>query len=104
MNKHNSPWADPEGGGQGVLTPPENHKNIGFLSNTDPDPLKITKLPSQHSMLAIIGTPAKHHLMVFRWWADDGPFIVVFASQLKKKCQCWTPLTKLSGSAHDSLT
>ena len=31
--------------------PPENHKNIGFLSNTGPDPLKITKLPSQHSVL-----------------------------------------------------
>ena len=37
------------GGGQGVRPhPPENHKNIGFLSNTDPDPLKITKVPSQH--------------------------------------------------------
>ena len=31
--------------------PPENHKNIEFLSNTGPKPLKITKLPSQHSML-----------------------------------------------------
>ena len=31
--------------------PLKNHKNIGFLSNTGPDPLKITKLPSQHSML-----------------------------------------------------
>ena len=41
-------------GGQGVWTPPlhpKNHKNIGFLSNSGPDPLKITKLPSQHSML-----------------------------------------------------
>ena len=38
------------GGGQGVRTPPlENYKNIGFLSNTGPVPLKITKLPSQHS-------------------------------------------------------
>ena len=42
--------ADPEGG-QGVRTPLKNHKNIGFLSNTGLDPLKITKLPSQHSML-----------------------------------------------------
>ena len=40
--------ADPEG----VRTPPlENYKNIGFLSNTGPVPLKITKLPIQHSML-----------------------------------------------------
>ena len=38
--------ADPDGG-QGVRTPlpppPKNHKNIGFLSNTGPDPLKIHK-------------------------------------------------------------
>ena len=39
------------GGGQEVRTPLENYKNKGFLSNTAPDPLKITKLPSQHSML-----------------------------------------------------
>ena len=39
--------ADPEGG-TGVLDPHlENHK----LSNTGLDSLKITKLPSQHSML-----------------------------------------------------
>ena len=31
--------------------PPENLKNIGFLSNTGSDPLKITKLLIQHSML-----------------------------------------------------
>ena len=41
--------ADPEGGrGSG---PAEKSQNIGFLSNTGLDPLKITKLPSQHSML-----------------------------------------------------
>ena len=28
--------------------PLKNHKDIGFLSNTGPDLLKITKLPSQH--------------------------------------------------------
>ena len=38
------------GGGRGSGLPLENHKNIGFLSNTGPDPLKITKLPSQQSM------------------------------------------------------
>ena len=34
------------GGGQGVRTPPpplQNHKNLGFLSNTGPDPLKNHK-------------------------------------------------------------
>ena len=35
-------FADPEGGGgAGVRPPPpKNHKNIGFLSNSSPDPLK----------------------------------------------------------------
>ena len=36
------PCADPEGG-QGVRTPMKNHKNIAFLSNTGPDPLKNRK-------------------------------------------------------------
>ena len=53
-NEHNVvliTWADPEGGGgQGVWTPLKNHKNIGFPNNVDRDPLKITKLPGQHSM------------------------------------------------------
>ena len=31
--------------------PLENYKNLGFLSNTGPEPLKITKLPFQLSML-----------------------------------------------------
>ena len=35
--------------------PPENSQKIGFLSNTGPNPQRITKLPSQHSMLG-------HHL------------------------------------------
>ena len=47
--------------------PLKNHKNIGFLSNTGPDPIKNTKLPSQHSMLG-------HHRR-----ADDGPLLVVFS-------------------------
>ena len=37
--------------GAGHPTPLKNHKNIGFLSTTGPDPLKIRKLSSQHSML-----------------------------------------------------
>ena len=38
-----SAWADPEGGGQRVQTPLKNRKNIGFLCNTGPDPLKNKK-------------------------------------------------------------
>ena len=39
-----SPCADPEGGA-GVRTPPplKNPQNIGFISNTGPDPLKNHK-------------------------------------------------------------
>ena len=47
QKKHyTSTCVDPEGGG-GTAGPdpplPENHKNIGFLSETGPDPLKIHK-------------------------------------------------------------
>ena len=40
-NSHRA-CADPEGGAGGP-DPPENHKIIGFLSNTGPDPLKNHK-------------------------------------------------------------
>ena len=50
-------------GGTGGPDPSENHKNIGFLSNIGSDPLKITKLQSQHSMLDNHRPPsAKRHL------------------------------------------
>ena len=52
------PWADPEGD--------RGPEFIGFPSNIDPDPLKITKLLSQHSMVG--------HYRLARWWVDDGPF------------------------------
>ena len=57
-------YSEGGGGGQGVRTPLENYKNIGFLSNTGPGPLKITKLPIQHSMLA------------FKWRFAGGPLMV----------------------------
>ena len=50
-----------EGAG-GPDSPLKNHKNIGFLSTTGPDPLKITKPLSQHPCWAITRTPAKRHL------------------------------------------
>ena len=42
--------ANPEGG-QGVQTRLKNHKFIGFYGNAGPDPLNITKLPSQASTM-----------------------------------------------------
>ena len=62
--------------------PPENHKNIGFLSNTGADPLKITKLQSQQSMFGHhrhpSETPFKWRFAGVRWCADVGPLIMVF--------------------------
>ena len=49
------------GWGTGGPDPPENHKNIGFLSNTGPDPLK-NRYQASIQFLAIIGKPAKRHL------------------------------------------
>ena len=43
--------------------PPGKSKDIEFPSDTGPDPLKITKLPSQHLMLG-------HHRL-----ASETPFI-----------------------------
>ena len=60
------------GGGAGVRTPLENHKNIGFFSNTDPDPLKITKQPSQHSMLGHHRYASKRPL---KWRFAGGPIM-----------------------------
>ena len=68
-------------GGTGGPDPPplENLKNMDFLSNTEPDPLKFSKLPSQHSTLG-------HHRhaseMPFKGasLADDGPLLIIFGS------------------------
>ena len=38
-------------GSTGGRGPPEKSQKSGFLSNTGPDPLKITKPQCQHSML-----------------------------------------------------
>ena len=112
------PCADPEGGGggRGVRTPLKNHRNIGFSSNTGPDPLKNRSYQASIQCWAIIDTPAKRHLMAFRWRADDGPLIVVLGSSLpsskkqkkkkqkkknkkqkkKKNVKSWTPSDKTS--------
>ena len=74
------PWADPEGG-QGPPPPLKNHKNIGFPSNIDPDPQKVTTLPSQHSMVGHWHT-TKHHfkgVLLMGWWWS---ILVAFRSSL----------------------
>ena len=68
--------ADPEGWvGQGVRTPPlKKHKNIGFLSNAGPEPLKNYKA----TKLAFNGGPSSPASETpFRWRTDNDPVLVV---------------------------
>ena len=76
------PWADPEGGTGGSDPPPlKNHRNIGFPSNIDPDPLKSQSYQASIQWWAI-DTPAKHHFkgvsLMGRWWS----ILVAFRSSL----------------------
>ena len=99
----NETCADQEEGGgeQGVQTPLENYQNIGFLRTIGPDPLKITKLPIQHSMLG-------HHPPVsetpFKWCFAGGllmaphsgiwilPPLIYLKKKKKKKTSKLDPL------------
>ena len=56
---------DPEGGTGSGPSPLKIHKNKVFLRNTGSDPLKVTRLPRQHSM--------------------SGPLIALFGSSHQKK-------------------
>ena len=90
--------AGPEEGGGGAQGPDPTEKiqKLGFLSNTGPDPLKITKLPSQHSML---GHQRHATETPFKLRFTDGPVmarlrgILIISPLIQEK--------KLSGSAHD---
>ena len=64
---HNMPGSRRGGGGQG------NHKNIGFLSNTGPDPLKNHKATKPAFNVGPSSTRQRNATeMAFRWRADDG--------------------------------
>ena len=68
-----------EGGGRGL----KNHKNIEFLSNTGPDPLKNYKATKPACNVGPTSARQRNAIeMVFRWRADDGPLIAVFGSFL----------------------
>ena len=62
--------------GSGSPPPPpeksQNHKILMFLSNTGPDPIKITKLPSQHSMLGHYRPASETPI---KWRFADGPIM-----------------------------
>ena len=55
--------------------PPKNHKNIGFPNNIDLDPLKITKLPSQHS---VVGHYRHASQTPFQWRFARGSMMAHF--------------------------
>ena len=63
--KARTPCADPERGTWGSgLSPLKNRKNIGFLSNTGPDPLKKNHKAAKPAFNngSFIGSRAKRHL------------------------------------------
>ena len=82
--------------GSGPL-PPENHKNIEFLSNTGPDPLKLSNLPSQHSTLGhhrhASEMPFKGVSLAGRWWPafSDIWILSPLKKTKKKRCQSSDP-------------
>ena len=92
--------------GSGHPTPPlKNHKNIGFLNNTAPDPLKSQSYQASIQCWAIISTPEKRHLngvsLVGQCWTVySGILILPFLINKKKVVKFGPPLTKLSGSTH----
>ena len=78
--------------------PPEKSQNIGFLSNTGQDPLKYTKLRSQHSLLGHYRHASE---TPFKWPAYSGICLDLLPSK-KKIVKVGSPLTKISGSAHEN--
>ena len=66
--------AEPEvrTGGPDTLLPLKNHKNIGFLSNTGLDPLKLTELPRKHS---ILGNHRQARETPCKWCFAGGPMM-----------------------------
>ena len=101
------------GGGQGVRTPIENHKNIGFLNNSGPDPQNNYEATEPAFNVEPSSARQRNAIkMAFCWRAVDGPLIVEFGSspliKLKKQktkkniVNVGPLLTILSGSAHVS--
>ena len=69
QNKCEPFMSESRGGNRGSGPPLlKNHKNIGILSNTGRDPLKITKLSNQYSMLHASEMPKNGILLRGLWW------------------------------------
>ena len=72
------------GGGMGVWTALNNHKNIGFLCNTSQDPLKSHKATKQAFNVGPSSACQRNAIpsMAFHWRATDDPFIAVLGSSI----------------------
>ena len=71
------------GEGQGVRIPPEKHKNIRFLCNTGPDPLKNYKATKPAFNVWPSSARQRDAIsLAFRWRADDGLIKAVFGSSV----------------------
>ena len=84
----------------------KNHKNIGFLCSTGPDPLKNHKATKPAFNYGPSSACQRNAIsMAFCWRSDDDLFIAVFGffipSSTKKSVKFGPPLTKLSRSAHE---
>ena len=94
------------GGGQEVRTPPPPPENsqeyrANFLRNLLGTPSKITKLPSQNSMLGHHRPASGVSLAGRRWPTFSAIFDPLSPHQkFKKKGRNGPPLAKFSGSAH----
>ena len=74
---------------RGTPPPPEKSPNIGFLSNSSPDPLK--KYEATEPAFNVVPLSARQRNAIY---ADDGPLIVIFRSTHPSSTK------KTSGSAH----
>ena len=86
---------------QGIRTPPplKNHKNIGFLSSTGPNPLKNSKATKPAFNVGQSSTRQRNTKTPFKWCFAVGPIMarlsaIWILSFLKKKCHSWTPSEK----------
>ena len=102
-------WADPEGRGARGPHPLEKSQNIGFHSNSGPDPLKNHKATKPAFNVGPSSGHQRNAIEVaFRWRAIMARLLWYLhppsPHQLKKKrknvVKVGHPLTKLSGSAH----
>ena len=84
-----SPHARIQKGGRASGPLLENNKNIEFIGNTGPNPLKSKSFQASIQCWAIIGTPANRHLAAGPMMARL-PLIVAFGSshQNKEKNPC----------------